>query len=146
MCCKFLKFRLTVFFIGFSIILFLVASCKTKKAPSITLRERTFIIQVCDKFQMSFDGLPCNVYFSDGSEATYTTAIDGRIIVKINDPLVSIEKVIYNFLSYRPRAGTLLAKEDFKMATRIPSKSTSKEVTVSAIFSDKVKNLFVLVR
>lgn len=121
-------------------------ACKTKKAPTITLRERTVIIQVCDKFQMSYDGLPCNVYFSDGTSAYYSTAIDGRIIVKISNPLINIEKVVYNFLSYRQSAGTLLAKEDFKMATRIPSNAMSKEVTVSALFSDKVKNLFVLVR
>ena len=140
------RFRFSYFLIGLCLVLFSMIGCKTKKAPTITLRERTFVIQVCDKFQMSYDGLPCNVYFSDGTSMFYTTAIDGKIVVKLSDPLVSIEKVVYNFVSYRQRAGTLLAKEDFKIATRIPSKPTSKEVTVPSPFSDKVKNLFVLVR
>ena len=140
------RFRFSYFLIGLCLVLFSMIGCKTKKAPTITLRERTFVIQVCDKFQMSYDGLPCNVYFSDETSMFYTTAIDGKIIVKLSDPLVSIEKVVYNFVSYRQRAGTLLAKEDFKIATRILSKSTSKEITVPSPFSDKVKNLFVLVR
>lgn len=142
----FSRFRFSCFFIALVLTLFSLIGCKTKKAPIVTLRERTFVVQVCDKFQMSYDGLPCNVYLSDGTVASYTTAIDGRIIVKLSDPLVSIEKIVYNFLFYRQKAGTLLAKEDFKIATRIPSKTTSKEVTLPAPFSDKVKNLFVLVR
>ena len=76
----------------------------------------------------------------------YTTAIDGRIIIKLTSPLTSIEKVVYDFKNYIHRAGTLLAKEDFKIATRIPSKPTTNEVIVLSPFSDKVKNLFVLVR
>ena len=140
------RFRFSYFLIGLCLILFSMIGCKTKKAPTITLRERTFVIQVCDKFQMSYDGLPCNVYFSDGTSTFYTTAIDGRIIVKLSDPLISIERIVYNFLSYKQRAGTLLAKEDFKLATRIPSRPTSSEVIVPNPFSDKVKNLFVLVR
>ncbi|MGP1437836.1 MAG: hypothetical protein ACTTKH_02045 [Treponema sp.] len=135
---------LTVFFMLVSL---LASNCKTKKAPPmLVLREHTVVIQVCDKFQMSYDGLPCFVYFSDGTNIPYTTAIDGKIIVKLNNPLVSIEKVVYNFATYTPRAGTLLAKEDFKLATRIPSKATAKEVMVPSPFSDKTKNLFVLVR
>lgn len=143
---SFLRFKFSHFFIVLVLTFFSLSGCKTKKAPIVILRERTFIIQVCDKFQMSYDGLPCNVYLSDGTIAPYTTAIDGRIIVKLSDPLISIEKIVYNFLFYRQKAGTLLAKEDFKMATRIPSKTTSKEVIVIAPFSDKVKNLFVLLR
>ena len=142
----FSRFRFFYFLFGLVLICSSSLACKTKKAPSVILRERTFVIQVCDKFQMSYDGLPCNVYFSDGTTAFYTTAIDGRIIVKISDPLVSIEKIVYNFLSYKQRAGTLLAKEDFKLATRILSKPTLNEVTVPNPFSDKTKNLFVLVR
>ena len=142
----FSRFRFSCFFIALVLTLFSLSGCKTKKAPIVTLRERTFVVQVCDKFQMSYDGLPCNVYFSDGTTAFYTTAIDGRIIVKLSDPLVSIEKIVYNFLSYKQRAGTLLAKEDFKLATRILSKPTLNEVTVPNPFSDKTKNLFVLVR
>lgn len=142
----FSRFKFSYLLIGLCILLLLLIGCKTKKAPIVTLRERTFVIQVCDKFQMSYDGLPCNVYFSDGTNTSYTTAIDGRIIVKLSDPLISIEKVVYNFLSYRQSAGTLLAKEDFKIATRISSKPTSKEVTVPSPFYDKIKNLFVLVR
>lgn len=142
----FSRFRLFYFILSLILVIFSSFACKTKKVPTVTLRERTFVIQVCDKFQMSYDGLPCNVYFSDGTSTFYTTAIDGRIIVKLSDPLISIERIVYNFLSYKQRAGTLLAKEDFKLATRIPSRPTSSEVIVPNPFSDKVKNLFVLVR
>lgn len=141
----FSRFKFSHFFLSLCVILCMFG-CKTKKAPMVTLRERTIVVQVCDKFQMSYDGLPCNVYFSDGTNASYTTAIDGRIIVKLSDALISIEKIVYNFSGYRQRSGTLLAKEDFKMATRIPSNQSSSEVVVPNPFSDKVKNLFVLVR
>ena len=141
----FSRFKYSYFFLGLFLTLCLFG-CKTKKAPIVILRERTFVIQVCDKFQMSYDGLPCSVYFSDGTNALHTTATDGKIIVKLSNPLIKIEKVVYNFTSYRQRAGTLLAKEDFKLAVRIPSSLASKEVTVANPFSDKVKNLFVLVR
>lgn len=143
----FSRFKFSYFFISLFIILFVFSNCKTKKVhPMLVLREHTVVIQVCDKFQMSYDGLSCLVYFSDGTSVPYTTAIDGRIIVKLNTPLISIEKVVYDFSNYRPRVGTLLAKEDFKLATRIPSKATAMEVVVPSPFSDKVKNLFVLVR
>ncbi len=142
----FSRFKLYYFLTALFIILFSFSNCKTKKAPVIALMERTVVIQVCDKFQMSYDGLPCCVYLSDGSNKVYTTAIDGRIIIKLTSPLTSIEKVVYDFKNYIHRAGTLLAKEDFKIATRIPSKPTANEVIVPSPFSDKVKNLFVLVR
>ena len=127
-------------------------SCKTKKAkglspiealPSI---ERTFVIQVCDKFQMSFDGLPCVVYFSDGSSMRYTTRTDGKIMVKVIGAELNIEKVEYDFFHYRQGSGQLLAKEDFKFATRIASSPTVRYVVVESIFSSKSRNLFVLVR
>ena len=93
----FSRFRLFYFILSLILVIFSSFACKTKKVPMVTLRERTFVIQVCDKFQMSYDGLPCNVYFSDGTSTFYTTAIDGRIIVKISNPLISIEKDILFF-------------------------------------------------
>lgn len=124
-------------------------SCKTKKAPYVLkkpLIEKTVVVQVCDKFQMSYNGLACTVYFSDGSSSAYTTKIDGKVEVKVPMGNVEIEKIVYNFGSYKQNAGQLLASRDFKIATRVPSSPLSNLVVVEATFSSEVKNLFVLVR
>ena len=129
------------------------SSCKTKKAPFVLqeppikkVEEKIVVVQVCDKFQMSYNGLPCVVYFSDDSTASYTTAIDGKVDIKVPIGEVEIKKIIFDFSSYRTQPGQLLASRDFKLATRIPSSAQSKTTTVEETFSSEVQNLFVLVR
>lgn len=129
------------------------SSCKTKKAPFVLQKpstkkgeEKIVVVQVCDKFQMSYNGLPCIVYFSDSSAVPYTTEIDGKIAVKVPIGDVEIEKIVYDFSTYAPRSGQLLASRDFKLATRIPSSHESRTTVVEGTFSSEVKNLFVLVR
>lgn len=146
MCYKqnnFLK-KLTII-LTFLFVLFTFA-CKTKKVPFVARMERTVIVQVCDKFQMSYDGLPCIVYFSDGTEMPYTTSIDGKITIKISMIEIEIEKIVYDFSNYKPRSAELLAKEDFKLAKRVTSNLNSNKITLEGNFSSKTKNLFVLVR
>jgi len=138
-----------------------MCSCKTKKAPFVLekpeikkVAEKIVVVQVCDKFQMSYNGLACVVYFSNGSSASYTTAIDGKIAIRVpivdspenNLETVEIEKIIYNFAGYASHPGQLLASRDFKLATRIPSSPLATTTTVEGVFSSEVKNLFVLVR
>lgn len=130
-----------------------LSSCKTKKAPYVLQappveknEEKVVVVQVCDKFQMSYNGLPSVVYFSDGSSSPYTTAIDGKIAVKVPMGSVEIEKIVYDFSAYAPRSGQLLASRDFKLATRILSSPMSKTVVVEGTFNSEVKNLFVIVR
>lgn len=140
------------YIVFFACLLFLLFSCKTKKVPIVPLvespsvLERTFVIQVCDKFQMSYDGLPCVVHFSDGTTMQYTTKVDGKIIVKIKGSEINIEKVEYDFAHYKQRGGQLLAKEDFKLATCIASAPQVRYVVVESMFSSETKNLFVLAR
>lgn len=129
------------------------SSCKTKKAPYILqtpkvgkLEEKIVVVQVCDKFQMSYNGLSCMVYFSDDSSSSYVTEIDGKIEVRVPIGEVEIEKIVYDFSTYRSRSGQLLASRDFKLATRVPSSSLAKTTVVQGNFSSTVKNLFVLVR
>jgi len=139
-----------VFFFLFAIPLLCLLSCKTKKAPlKLSLDfipARTVVVQVCDKFQMSYDGLNCIAYFTDGSSSPYQTAIDGKITVKLQSMQINIEKIVYDFTGYVQRSGTLLAQADYKMAKKITSSKLSNTVVVEDTFSSETKNLFVLVR
>lgn len=151
-----LKRNYVIFVVFCFLVMFMgsfLSSCKTKKAPFVLqvpkiekLEEKTVVVQVCDKFQMSYNGLSCTVYFSDDSSASYTTAIDGKIAVKVPIGDVEIEKIEYDFSTYKPRAGQLLASKDFKLATRILSSPLAKATIVEGTFSSEIKNLFVLVR
>ena len=140
------KKKSIVLFLMFSILFASFFSCKTKKAPLNLVISRTVVIQVCDKFQMSYDGLNCVVHFTDGSSSQYRTATDGKITVKLPSMQINIEKVVYDFTGYVQRGGTLLAKEDYKMAKKITSNKLSNTVVVEDTFSSKAKNLFVLIR
>ena len=142
--------RFVIYFFIFIVSLLTTPSCKTKKAPlklSVKLPPaRTVVVQVCDKFQMSYDGLSCTVYFTNGSSSPYRTAIDGKITINLPFPQTNIEKIVYDFTGYAQKAGTLLAKEDYKMAKKITSNKLNKTVVIQDTFSSKNKNLFVLIR
>lgn|GEM_PF-1005463 len=132
----------TVFFMSF-----LFSSCKTKEAKKevipFILPQRTYVIQVCDKFQLSYDGLPSLIYLSDGTTLEDKTAIDGKIIVKIFEG-IKIEKIVYNFSNYKHKSGQLLASLDFEVAKKIPSRPFEKSITIMGPFSSDIKNLFIL--
>ena len=126
---------------------FLFFSCKTKEVKGIEhpllKAQRTYVIQVCDKFQLSYNGLQAFIYFSDGSILEDKTAIDGKIIVKVFEG-IEVEKIVYDFSNYRHRMGQLLASLDFEVAKKISFRPSEKSITIMGPFSSEVKNLFIL--
>ncbi|NVP25654.1 hypothetical protein HPC63_16340 [Treponema phagedenis] len=62
-----------------------LSSCKTKppaviSAPAEIVEIVKAEIQIADRFHMSYCDLPCTVYFSDGSEESFTTDVRGKYI------------------------------------------------------------------
>lgn len=141
-----LKRNYIILGIVFSNVLFF--SCKTKEAKKEELPspkvQKTYVIQVCDKFQLSYNGLQALIYLSDGSTFEDKTATDGKIIVKIFEDL-EIEKIVYNFSHYKHNMGQLLASLDFEVAKKISSRPSDRSITIMGPFSSEVKNLFVFV-
>lgn len=129
-------------------ILCLYCSCKTQKAPPVILKhpvERQAVIQVCDKFQLSYQDLPCMVYFSDGKTELYKTNIDGKIIIRLEESQ-KIVKLIYDFTNYKRKTGEILAINDFMSARKLKFNPGEKFAEIETYISEKAKTLFILMR
>ncbi len=111
----------------FLILCVIFSSCKTKQIPpaEIPVVKEIAFIQVADRGQISFKGLPCTVTLSDGNVQNYTTDDEGKIIIKADSNL-KIVKIVYNFNGYTRTGGKLLAKEDFKLAKKVKTNKNTK--------------------
>lgn len=135
-----------VFLSVFSICLFF--ACATKKyTPAILKKTAEYyaVVQVCDKFQLSYQDLPCTVYLSDGSSEVYKTNIDGKIVIRLLENQ-KIIKLVYNFENYRRKGGEILAVNDFMSAKKLKFNPVEKFAVIETHIIKNSKTLFVLIR
>lgn len=138
-----LKRNKFLIFLFFSCCFF--CACKTQKAERAVAKENIAVIQVCDKYQMSFVNLPCVAFLSDGSTRNFKTDTSGKIIIKLTGGLKVI-KLVYDFENYRRAGGQILAVDDFQYAKKLKFDPAVRFASVEEPVSDKIKNLFVLIR
>ncbi|CEM63293.1 hypothetical protein [Treponema phagedenis] len=119
-----------------------LSSCKTKppaviSAPAEIVEIVKAEIQIADRFHMSYCDLPCTVYFSDGSEESFTTDVRGKIYIPIKAD--GITKVSYNFKKYKRKEGRLLAKKDFSNVKllQIPLNSDIQDIPLDVRADDR---------
>ncbi len=141
----------TLFFVFFSLTVFFAVSCVSKGVIEPVKKEpvkpQIAFIQVTDKAQMSYRGLPCTIFFADGSKENRKTDIEGKIKLMANPNMV-IKKVTYDFTKYKRKDGRFLAKEDFPYRRKVKTKRNSLKQTFILNFTAKkgAKTILILDR